>query len=566
MPLVVYLLLVLCFVLAGPRTVALAVAPRVSGTPNVTADIQIGFGGHVVPDVWIPAFLILRSDRAVTGTIEVMTVRTRPPATERVRVRVHLLARTPHPVTVPVIIREIHAPVAVRLLEGETLLAEWRVRIPPIRLAEAVILALSDRPIGLGRILGEESRTRIAYVTEEDLPTRWQMYEGVRAIVIRALDDRRVVPTQVMALAGWVAAGGRIAIVAPPPADILSRTTLRPFLEERPLPPAPAGKAEQVYPWGRGQVTVVSLDPFRPDLEPETAAIWTRLLTAAPAPPLVDRTLLEVLPGTLGASPLVQLLIVMTLGAYLALLRPITRGLQLGRPGWLLAAGLLGATTLAAAILSAVVRQQSSGIVQGAVAEVLLAGGDLARIDTFGHIVLPRGGAFRVRSTPDTLIRPLSGAETTLVLAEETRLEGRGEATLAVHATALGPLVVRGFYRKSPQGVEVEIDNRTGRMLRDPQIFLDGRVQPLPSIGERVRATLSPFHWREPPSAEAVRGARGRLHALAFSRLRANAIINPTIYMVAWLHDERGVLRWNGRPAAPLLIILPLSRAPGDAP
>lgn len=565
MPLFVYLLLVLCFVLAGPRTVARTVTPRVSGTPNVTADTQIGFGGHVVPDVWIPAFLILRSDRAVTGTIEVMTVRTRPPATERVRVRVHLLARTPHPVTVPVIIREIHAPVTVRLLEGETLLAEWRVRIPPIRLAEAVVLVLSDRPIGLGRILGEESRTRVAYVTEEDLPTRWQMYEGVRAIVIRALDDRRVVPTQVMALAGWVAAGGRIAIVAAPPVDILSRTTLRPFLEGHPLPPAPAGNAERVYPWGRGQVTVVSLDPFRPDLEPETAAVWTRLLTAAPAPPLVDRTLLEVLPGNLGASPLVQLLIVMTLGAYLALLRPITRGLQRGRPGWLLAAGLLGATTLATAILSAVVRQQSSGIVQGAVAEVL-AGRELARIDTFGHIVLPRGGAFRVRSTPDTLIRPLSGAETTLVLAEETRLEGRGEATLAVHATALGRLVVRGFYRKTPQGVEVEIDNRTGRMLRDPQIFLDGRVQPLDSIGERARATLSPFRWREPPSAEAVRGARARLYALAFSRLRANAIINPTIYMVAWLRDERGVLRWNGRPAAPLLIILPLSRAPGDAP
>src|SRR3989304_247746 len=71
-----------------------------------------GCGGYVVPDAWIPVTLRLRSEREVAGTVEVTASRARPPGTERVRVEVHLVPPTPHPLTVPVIVRDLRSPLA----------------------------------------------------------------------------------------------------------------------------------------------------------------------------------------------------------------------------------------------------------------------------------------------------------------------------------------------------------------------------------------------------------------------------------------------------------------------
>src|SRR3990172_353584 len=211
------------------------------GTPGgpsagITADIRVGFGGYVVPDAWIPVTLRLRSEREVAGTVEVTASRARPPGTERVRVEVHLVPRTPHPLTVPVIVRDLRSPLVVRFLEQGGVAATWPVSIPAGRLVDGVVLAVSRRPVGLQQILGESGRIRVAYVTADALPARWQLYEGVAAVVVRALDDRRLIPAQVEALAGWVATGGRL-IIAAPRSEILSRPALQPFIVPPPLPP-----------------------------------------------------------------------------------------------------------------------------------------------------------------------------------------------------------------------------------------------------------------------------------------------------------------------------------------
>lgn len=524
---------------------------------GITADIRVGYGGYVVPDVWIPVAVRLRTDREITGWVEVVTERLRPAGWERVRVPVHLLPGVPLRVTVPAVVRDPRAPLVVRLLEQETVTAAWRVDLPPGRLVEAVVLGIAARPVGLQHLLDPGGRVRVAYVGEDELPARWQLYEGVAAVVIRDLADHRLVPAQVEALAGWVASGGRL-LVAASPAQVAAHPSLRPFLAAARVPPPFAGAPETVYAWGRGRVTVMPVDPFRADLPAEGGAAWTRLLRAPRPPAFVEtRSLLAVLPDRPAAGRWQQGLVVLVLGVYLALLRNLLRWLQGGRAGRLLAAALLLGVTAVMGILNLAARRAAFALVQGAVA-LALPDRQAALVESVGRVLLPRRGAFSLRAEAEVLVRPLAAAETSLLLDQVVRFEGTAQA-LPVHAVALVPLPIRGSYREGPEGVEVQIENRSGRRLRDPVVFLGGRIQPVPPPDPEVRALLSPLRWREPP--DGGRDLRTRLWAWAFGRLRSDAILTPTVHLVAWLDDDRGMLRWPGRAAAPLLLVLPLSRA-----
>src|SRR3989337_2790846 len=112
---------------------------------------------------------------------------------------------------------------------------------PAGRLVDGVVLAVNRRPVGLQQILGESGRIRVAYVTADDLPARWQLYEGVAAVVVRDLDDRRLIPAQVEALAGGGAARGRPVHRPPPP--------------PRPPPPRrrPRGRPNRCTPGAGGE-------------------------------------------------------------------------------------------------------------------------------------------------------------------------------------------------------------------------------------------------------------------------------------------------------------------------
>ncbi|MDQ7849561.1 MAG: hypothetical protein RB148_04705 [Armatimonadota bacterium] len=545
--------------LLGGSAYRSAAAGQLPGAPfGIGADIRVGYGGYVVPDVWIPVALRLRSDREISGQVEVVTERLRPASRERVRVPVHLLPGVPLRVTVPAVVRDPRAPITVRLLEQEAVSASWQVAIPPGRLADAVVLALTARPVSLQHLLDPGGRLRVAYIGEEDLPARWQLYEGVAAVVIRDLADHRLVPAQVEALAGWVASGGRVLIAASP-AELAAHPSLRPFLAAATLPPAFPGAPETVYGWGRGRVTVLPFDPFRSYLPPEEAAAWMRLLRAPRPPAFVEaRSLLAVLPDRAGATRWQQGMVVLVLVLYLALLGTLLRWLQGGRAGRLLAAVLLLGITVVMSVLNLAARRSAVAFVQGAVA-LALPDRQAALVESVGRVLLPRRGTFSLRAEPEVLARPLAGAETSLLLDQMVRFEGTAQV-LPVHAAALVPLPARGSYRAGAEGVEVQFENRSGRRLRDPVVFLGGRIQPVPPPDPEVRALLSPLRWREPP-ADGGRDLHARLRAWTFSRLRSDAILSPTVYLVAWLDDDRGLLRRPGRAAAPLLLVVPLSRA-----
>ena len=543
--------------------IALLALSRAAAAPagGVRADIRVGFDGYVVPDVWIPLAVRLESDRAVTATLEVMTTRTRPPGTERVRLSVHLVPGTPYPVTIPIVVHDVHAPLTVRLVTGDRVLGQWRVVVPPTRLVDAVVVAVSRRPVGLQQLLGEESRVRAAYLAEEDLPARWELYEGVAAVVLRDLDERRLVPAQGRALADYVATGGRLYLAAPPPADILSHHVLRPLLAAAPAP-VPSG-AERLHPWGRGGLVVMPTDPFRSDLSSDAAAVWARTLAEVRGPGLVDRTLLELLPRALRLSVWVQALIVLTLGLYLLSLRWLARLLQSGHLGVVVALVIFTSFTLLTAGLNTVARRGTAGLIQATVAQGLI-NQEIALVESAGRVIVPRGGAFRLESGAGGLIRATAAADTVLTLSAVVRFEGRADGSLPVRAAALLPLPIRGTYRETPEGVEVNIRNRTGRLLRGGFVVLGGRVQALPPVGAEAHLRLTPLDWREAPAPDAARGPADRLLAWAIGRLRGDAILSATVSLVAWLDDDRGVLRWAGLPAAPLLLVFPLS--PAEAP
>src|SRR3989337_2823577 len=237
----VFLLTAMMVAAASSPPAAAAPATPVGLSAGITADIRVGFGGYVVPDAWMPVTLRLRSERDVAGTVEGTASRGPPPGPERVRVDVPLVARTPHPLTVPVIVRDLRSPLVVRFLEQGGVAATWPVSIPAGRLVDGVVLAFSRRPVGLQQILGESGRIRVAYVTADDLPARWQLYEGVAAVVVRDLDDRRLIPAQVEALAGGGAARGRPVHRPPPP--------------PRPPPPRrrPRGRPNRCTPGAGGE-------------------------------------------------------------------------------------------------------------------------------------------------------------------------------------------------------------------------------------------------------------------------------------------------------------------------
>lgn len=553
------LVLPAALLLAGGGWLWPGAAKQPPGIPaGITADIRVGYGGYVVPDVWIPVVLRLRSDREIAGWVEVVTARLRPPGQERVQVPVHLLPGVPLRVTVPAVVHDPRAPLAVRLLEKEVVTAQWQADVLPGRLADAVVLGLTARPVGLQQLLDPGGRVRVAYVGEDELPARWQLYEGVSAVVIRDLADHRLVPAQVEALAGWVASGGRL-FVASSLQELAAHPSLRPFLAAPVQPPPFPGAPETVYAWGRGRVTVLPFDPFRADLPPEEGAAWVRLLRApAPQAFVETRSLLAILPDRPGTSRWLQGAVVLVLALYLGLLRTILRWLLGGKAGRLLAAALLLGMTAVMATLNLAARRAAFSFVQGAVA-LGLPERQAAVVESVGRVILPRRGTFSLHAGAEVLVRSLGAAETSLLLDQVVRFEGTAHV-LPVHAVALLPLAVRGSYREGPEGVEVQIENRSGRRLSNPVVFQGGRIQSVPPPEPEVRVVLSPLRWRDPP-ADGGRDLRSRLWAWAFDRLRSDAILSQTVHLVAWLDDDRGLLRWP--TAAPLLLVLPLSRVEG---
>jgi len=137
-------------------------------------------------------------------------------------------------------------------------------------------------------------------------------------------------------------------------------------------------------------------------------------------------------------------------------------------------------------------------------------------------------------------------------------VQGSG-GSVQLAGTAVVPLAISGTIGARAGATTVTVTNGSGRRLEFPWLLMRGRVQSLPAIGEVAQLVLDEQQWQ--PHDRLQRTEPN--HALlmwAFSRLEADSILKGTpAWLVGWMRDPSLALRWDGRPEAPLqLVLVPL--------
>jgi len=278
------------------------------GAPTI--DVQIGFGGHVVPERYAPFHLRIRGDGSATGCRIIVT---QPLGSEwrdtaTVRQELALVIGSDGACDGAVPVYEPLNPISVALIDGAGApVAETLVDLRETR-------HLSPFPLLYG-ILPYPMESETPPVTAADLPTRWWAYDAVRILWISAPPPQQAWA----AITQWVLSGGSVVIVCGPDYFRFDTPDLRPLLPlaELGIETAPSGQRRLSgtprpgasilvdrgdipllvgWRYGVGHVAVVTGDPdeLTPD---EFAAIAqavpdaTRLSMTA-----VSETLLEGMP------------------------------------------------------------------------------------------------------------------------------------------------------------------------------------------------------------------------------------------------------------------------------
>ncbi len=528
-------------------TAVLVFAGPAHAAPEAVLEVTgIGFAGRARLGAWTPVWIEVTAPASgVDGTL---TVEAPSPAGQPVLgfstpVRAAPGARVR--VFVPAMFSDPRTPGTVRLDDAGGRLAV--VPLPRLRPVDEIVLVLSTEPLGAEAAAARAGRIDVAYVTPEVLPPVWQAYEAVRLLVVRDLDERRLDDAQRTAIHQWMWTGGRL--LAMPAGDDrrhLRGPTLQPLLSR-----AVTGQV------GRGRVTVWERDGADPAVRggAEAQQAWDRLLAqGGPAPvPSLEQTLP---PGR--AVPLrTHLLVGVLVLGYVVVLRRLSRALAaLSGASMLAAALLIAAATVGAGRLGLVARRDASGVVSSVVIESIPATAH-GLLMVSARTVSSHSGPFEVGAIGDLLLRPAPPASIVVTHGAEVGVRGSGSVQLT--GTAVVPLAITGTIGAQGGTTTVSVTNRSGQRLESGWIYKAGQVQPLPAIGEAARMALDDQKWM--PRDRLQRTEPNHLLLLwAFSRLEGDVILKaPPAWLVGWMRDPSLALRWEGRPEAPLqLVLVPL--------
>lgn len=463
---------------------------------------------------------------------------------------VRAAAGAPVRVFVPAIFFESRTPGTVHLEAAGHRLASQP--LPRVRPVDEIVVVLSSEPLGAEATVARTGRVDVAYVAAEMLPPVWQTYEAVRLLVVRTLDERRLDDAQRIAVRDWVWTGGRI-LMMPEGDDTrhLSGPTLGPLRRD-----ARAGRL------GRGHVIVWTRDPADPSVRGNAADVpaWETVLEAGAvgAAPSLEPAVPAGRPVPLrvhlvaGAMILLYVLLVRRVSRFLALLQPV--------PVATFVVMVLVATA-AAVRLSVLARRDASGVVSATMVEMLPGTGHgLLRLHA--RVVSSHGGAFAITAPPGVLVRPAPPASVTIVTGPTVQISGQG-AGLQLSGVAVVPLPVSGTYHAGAGGVSIRITNRSGRRIEHPWVYMDSRVQMIAPIGESAQVSLDASRWQPADRLQRTEPHHPLL-VWTFLRLESDAILRGTRnWLVGWWRDPALALMWDGRPEAPLqLILVPLSASP----
>jgi hypothetical protein len=548
--------------LAMAALVATLLAGAASATDGVTMSAHAQLAGHARVGTWIAIAVDLANDG--------------PPVTGELRLAAGSSGRTRYAVAVDLPTQSqkryvIHAQapafsgkLTVALVSGTQTIAERTVQVTIHDAAQLVVGVLAERPqevaASVHLLAGTSSvAPAILPLTPDDMPDRAAAWSALDRLIWQDVDADRLSPGQREALAGWVADGGRLVIVAGTHGPGSLTALPDELLPYRPdttvevpasslaglLGTVPAGApdalamssteargrvlarvgdrvvaAETTY--GSGAVTLIGVDPTSGWLADATGtdALWRRLLPARIAGASLattdDSQLLNAVSQlpTLAIPPIGGLLLI--LGAYILLVGPVNylvlRRLDRREWAWVTIPLLIVGFTVGAYAIGAAMR--GGQVIVNEVA-IVRGGGDADRGSAlvYAGVFSPDEATYQVRVPGPALVSsPINGdfaggqvGSTSMdilqgdpTLVRDLLIGYGGQRSVRIETPASLPRLASDL-RLSGSTVTGTITNLSDRTLQSATLVLGANVQPLgdlsPGASASVSLSLQPQPW-----------------------------------------------------------------------
>jgi hypothetical protein len=548
-------ILVLATAFAVAALLITLLAGAVTASDGVTMSARALVGGHARVGTWMAIAVDLANDG--------------PPVSGELRVAAGSSGRTRYAVAVDLptqsqkrYIVHVQAPafsgkLTVALVSGTQTVAERTVDVAIHDASQLLVGVVAERPQEVAASVHLLAGTggvapAILPLAPEDLPDRAQAWSAIDRLVWQDVDADRLSTEQLDALAGWVADGGRLVIVAGthgPDSLTGLPDALLPYRPDMTLEvpasslgallgtvpadaqdvlaltgPESRGRvlarvgdrviaAEATY--GTGSVTLLGVDPTSGWLADFTGtdALWRRLLPARiPGASLAtadDGQLLGAvaqLPA-LAIPPVGGLLLI--LGAYILLVGPVNylvlRRLDRREWAWVTIPLLIVGFTVGAYAIGAAMR--GSQVIVNEIAIVRGAGADeRGSALVYAGIFSPDEASYQVRVPGGALVSsPINGdfmggqqvGSTAMdilqgdpTLVRNLAVGYGGQRSIRIETQARLPSIGSDL-RLSGGKVTGTITNRSERTLSGATLVLGGNVQSLGDLGPGESATVS---------------------------------------------------------------------------
>ncbi len=532
---------------------------------------------------WTPVWIdIVAPASGLDGTAVVATASSAgsPGPAVRYSTRVRAAPGARLRVFVPAVFYDARAPGAVEIEDAGRVVTS--LPIPRLRSAEELIVAVSSEALGAEAVAARVERLDVAYVGADDLPPVWQAYEGVRLLVIRDLDERRLDDAQRDAIARWVWAGGRLLAMpsgddprhlsGPTLASLLpgviagrtegttvARTVFK--LTARPGSEPLAGVPSWGLRWqhGRGQATLWDRDVADALTRGQPAALraWEEVMM--PGPPTALPDLEPTLPPLRPVPARTQGLVAVLVLAYVLAVRRLSRLAASMRPAAIVLVVVSAClATLLAARVAVAARREASGIVASIVV-VQLPGTGSGLVHMLARTVTSQTGGFTLQASGSLLLRPAPSSGVVVEHGQQTRVLGIGSG-LRLAGSGVMPVSITGSLERLPAGDVAVVANRSGVRIEKPWILHAGRAQAIPEMSGDARVSLDAQRWQARDRLQRTE-PNHQLLLWAFSLLESDAILKATpTWLVGWLRDSALGLRWGNRSeSAYTLVLVPLA-------
>lgn len=556
-------------------------AVRAGAAPAVDLQARLGLDGWAVAGRLSPLRLDLGASRTIDGTVvvSVPTVGTGAPITSHHAV--HIVPGVRAQIGVDVLVADPRRAITVEVREGRSILARVEVPVGPTRMAGSIVAALTREAAGLEFLAADGERIRGAYITEADLPVRWQSLTGVDLLALRDLNPRALLPAQQQALLDWVASGGRL-LVTPSPSLVVP-SWLRPLLPARfstergtrtpgiPVPlarlvPDPSASVLRVGgiplavrgTYGRGVVEVWAFDAFAPAARawPGRIQYWRALLGVPVAAPVAHRSLAEELPRTRPLPGSTQVALAGLAGAYIVGLRFILSRWGASRGGWVALTTVIVMASVVLRTFAAGARAAAATVAQVSVVEVL-PGLPRAQVTTYLSPITPYGGRLPLTLPREAAVHAAAGP---LLLVEpaHTVVTGEGQGPPVLEVIQVIPLTLRAYAEAGPDALTLVTEGAGQLGLRDALLYRGRHIYRLDRSPPSGRLRLDPTRW-QPLARPAAEGNDLVARAMRWVLPRLESAAGD-LWLIGTIQDERLLVRLpDGRTGdAAHLVLIPV--------